>query len=80
METETFDKVKQLIIDTLNFDDSEIKPESSFADDLKADSLDVVELMMAVEENFGVKIPDEELQNMKTVKDVCEYIDAHKEA
>lgn len=80
MENETFDKVKQLIMDTLNFDEGEINPESSFSDDLKADSLDVVELMMAVEENFGVKIPDEELQNMKTVKDVCEYIDAHKEA
>lgn len=80
MENETFDKVKQLIMDTLNFDEGEINPESSFSDDLKADSLDVVELMMAVEENFGVKIPDDELQNMKTVKDVCDYIDAHKEA
>ena len=73
----TFDKVKEIIIDTLNFDGDEIKPESDFFKDLKADSLDVVELMMAVEENFGVTIPDEELPNLHTVESVVKYIDEH---
>ena len=76
----TFDKVKEIIIDTLNFDADEIKPESDFFKDLKADSLDVVELMMAVEENFGVTIPDEELPNLHTVESVVHYIDEHPAA
>ncbi len=72
----TFEKVKEIIIDTLNFEGEEIKPESDFFQDLQADSLDVVELMMALEENFGVTIPDEELPNLRTVDSVVKYIDA----
>lgn len=73
----TFDKVKEIIIDTLKFD-GDVTMESSLADDLQADSLDAVELAMAVEESFGVAIPDEELPNMKTVGDIVNYVDANK--
>ena len=76
----TFEQVKEIIIDTLNFDAEDILPESNFFDDLEADSLDIVELMMALEENLGIKIPDEELPNLRTVESVVNYIDAHKEA
>ena len=76
----TFEKVKEIIIDTLNFEGEDIRPESDFFKDLQADSLDVVELMMALEENFGVTIPDEDLLNLHTVGSVVEYIDAHQAA
>ena len=79
MNMDTFEKLKEIIIDTLSFDGDEIKPESDFFKDLKAESLDVVELMMAVEENFGITVPDEELPNLHTVESVVAYIDAHKE-
>ena len=76
----TFEKVKAIIIDTLNFEGEDIRPESDFFKDLQADSLDVVELMMALEENFGVTIPDEDLLNLHTVGSVVEDIDAHQAA
>lgn len=76
---DSYEKLKDLIVDTLSVDEDEIHPESDFFNDLKADSLDVVELMMAVEENFGIKVPDEELSNLHTVNDVVKYIDDHKE-
>ena len=76
---DTFEKVKEIIIDTLSFDGDEIRPESDFFKDLKVDSLDVVELMMALEENFGISIPDEELPNLHTVESVVKYIEDHKE-
>lgn len=79
MNTDTYDKLKEIIIDTLSFDGDEIRPDSDFFKDLKADSLDVVELMMAVEENFGITVPDEELPNLHTVESVVKYIDDHKE-
>lgn len=79
MKMDTFEKVKEIIIDTLSFDGDEIRPESDFFKDLKADSLDVVELMMALEENFGISIPDEELPNLHTVENVVKYIEDHKE-
>lgn len=78
-ENDTYKKVKEIIIDTLSFEGDEIQPESSFVDDLKADSLDMVELTMALEENFGLTIPDEEIKNLKTVQDVVAYIDTHKD-
>ena len=73
----TFEQVKETVIDTLNFD-GELTENSDFFKDLEADSLDVVELMMAVEEKFGIQIPDEDVQNLHTVGDVVKYIDAHK--
>lgn len=71
-------KVKGIIAEQLGVGEDEIKPESSFIDDLGADSLDIVELVMAMEEEFEVEIPDEEAENIKTVGDAINYINAHK--
>jgi acyl carrier protein len=71
-------KVKNIIADQLGVGEDEIKPESVFIDDLGADSLDIVELVMAMEEEFEVEIPDEEAENIKTVGDAINYINTHK--
>ncbi len=71
-------KVKQIIADQLGVTDAEIKMESSFIEDLGADSLDIVELVMAMEEEFEVEIPDEEAENIKSVGDAINYINTHK--
>ena len=71
-------KVKSIIADQLGVGEDEIKPESSFIEDLGADSLDIVELVMAMEEEFEVEIPDEEAENFKTVGDAINYINTHK--
>jgi acyl carrier protein len=71
---EIFDKVRDVIVDQLNVDEAEVTEEASFIDDLGADSLDIVELVMALEEQFGVSIPDEEAENIKTVGDAVSYI------
>ncbi len=71
-------KVKSIIADQLGVGEDEIKPESSFIEDLGADSLDIVELVMAMEEEFEVEIPDEEAENIKTVGDAINYISTHK--
>lgn len=70
----TFEELKNVIVDTLNADEEKITMEASLADDLQADSLDAVELNMAIEEAFGTSIPDEELPNMKTVGDIFNYL------
>ena len=70
-------KVKSIIADQLGVGEDEIKPESSFIEDLGADSLDIVELVMAMEEEFEVEIPDEEAENIKTVGDAINYIKTH---
>jgi acyl carrier protein len=71
-------KVKNIIADQLGVGEDEIKITSSFIDDLGADSLDIVELVMAMEEEFEVEIPDEEAENIKTVQDAVTYITTHK--
>jgi acyl carrier protein len=71
-------KVKSINADQLGVGEDEIKPESSFIEDLGADSLDIVELVMAMEEEFEVEIPDEEAENIKTVGDAINYINSHK--
>jgi acyl carrier protein len=71
-------KVKNIIADQLGVGEDEIKPTSSFIEDLGADSLDIVELVMAMEEEFEVEIPDEEAENIKTVQDATNYITTHK--
>ncbi|MFT3835398.1 MAG: acyl carrier protein [Myxococcaceae bacterium] len=71
-------KVKSIIADQLGVGEDEIKLESSFIEDLGADSLDIVELVMAMEEEFEVEIPDEEAENIKTVGDAINYIKTHK--
>ena len=70
-------KVKNIIADQLGVGEDEIKPASSFIEDLGADSLDIVELVMALEEEFGISIPDEEAENIKTVGDAVAYIKAN---
>jgi acyl carrier protein len=71
------EKVKKIIVDQLGVDAAEVTPEASFIEDLGADSLDTVELVMALEEEFGIEIPDEEAEKIMTVKDAVEYIKAH---
>ena len=71
------DKVKQIIVEQLGVDESEITASASFQDDLGADSLDVVELVMAFEEAFGIEIPDEDAEKIKTVKDAIDYVTTH---
>ncbi len=69
-----FDKVKKLIVEQLGVEEEDITMEASFIDDLGADSLDIVELIMALEEEFGLEIPDNEAEKITTVSDVVEYI------
>ena len=71
------DKVKKIIADKLSVDLEEIVPEASFVDDLGADSLDLVELIMSMEEEFDIEISDADAEKLATVKDVFDYIDAH---
>jgi acyl carrier protein len=71
------DKVKKIIAEKLSVDLEEIVPEASFVDDLGADSLDLVELIMSMEEEFDIDIPDEDAEKMVTVKDVFDFIAAH---
>jgi acyl carrier protein len=71
------EKVKKIIVDQLGVDAAEVTPEASFIEDLGADSLDTVELVMALEEEFGIEIPDEEAEKIMTVKNAVEYIKAH---
>lgn len=70
-------RVKEIVAEQLGKDEAEVKSESSFIDDLGADSLDIVELVMAMEDEFGIEIPDEDAEKIKTVKDVAEYIKTH---
>ena len=72
------DKVKQIIVDQLGVDAADVTPASSFVDDLGADSLDRVELIMALEETFGMEIPDEDAEKIQTVGDAVKYITEHK--
>ena len=72
------DKVKEIIVEQFGEYADQIKPESNFVDDLGADSLDTVELIMSFEEEFGVEIPDTEAEKIKTVQDVINYIEANK--
>ncbi len=71
------EKVKSIIVEQLGVDAEEVTPAASFTDDLGADSLDIVELVMAFEEEFGIEIPDEDAENITTVQDAVNYIDQH---
>ena len=71
------EKVKQIISEQLGVDEAEVTPSSSFIDDLGADSLDTVELVMALEENFDLEIPDEAAEKIRTVQDAVDYIEKH---
>ena len=71
------DKVKSIIVEQLGVDEEEVTPDASFVEDLGADSLDTVELVMAFEEEFGVEIPDEEAEKIRTVGDAVKYLKEH---
>ena len=73
-----FDEIKSVIAETLSVDEEKITLEASLTDDLGADSLDAVELGMAIEDAIGVAIADEDLPNIKTVQDLVDYVEAHK--
>ncbi len=74
------ERVKQIIVEQLGVDEAEVTPTASFVDDLGADSLDTVELVMAFEEAFEIEIPDEDAEKIATVKDAIDYIKAHVKA
>ncbi len=74
-EGPSYDRLKKIIVEQLGVDEGEVKPEASFVDDLNADSLDLVELIMSLEEEFGMEISDEEAEKIKTVGDAMEYIE-----
>jgi acyl carrier protein len=71
----TFDKVKKVVVDQLDVSEDEVTPQASFVEDLGADSLDVVELIMGLEEEFDIEIPDEDAEKIATVQDAVNYID-----
>lgn len=71
---ENFDKLKEILVDVLGVKEEDIKPESKFVDDLGADSLDLVELIMSFEDKFSIEISDEEAEKIVTVKDALDYI------
>lgn len=72
------DKVKSIIVEQLGVDEEEVTPDASFVDDLGADSLDLVELIMSMEEEFGVDISDEDAEKIVTVKDAMDYVAKRK--
>lgn len=73
----TFERVKKVVVEQLSVEENLVTPEASFTADLGADSLDTVELVMAFEEEFGVEIPDEEAEKISTVKNAVDYIESH---
>ncbi|MFL6723304.1 MAG: acyl carrier protein [Sphingomicrobium sp.] len=76
--SETADRVKKIVVEHLGVEADKVTEEASFIDDLGADSLDIVELVMAFEEEFGVEIPDDAAEKITTVKDAIDYIDSNK--
>jgi len=79
MSAEIEAKITKIVSDQLNVDETEINPDSSFVDDLGADSLDTVELVMAFEEEFGIEIPDDDAEKIQTVQNAIDYIAAKAE-
>src|SRR3954449_11680935 len=75
----TYERLKKLVVEQLGVEEDEVKPEASFVDDLNADSLDLVELIMSLEEEFGTEISDEDAEKIRTVQDAADYIDEHSD-
>jgi acyl carrier protein len=73
----TYERLKKLIVEQLGVEEDEVRPEASFVDDLNADSLDLVELIMSLEEEFGTEISDEDAEKIRTVQDAADYIEEH---
>jgi acyl carrier protein len=76
---EMVERLKKIVAEQLGVDESKITPNARFTDDLNADSLDLVEMIMSLEEEFGVEIPDEDAEKIVSVQDAIDYIDAHSE-
>lgn len=75
-DNQTFEELRKLIVEMLEVDEAEVVPEASFVDDFNADSLDFIELITAVEDTFGIEIPDEDAEKLQTVRDAIDYIEA----
>jgi acyl carrier protein len=76
----TFDRVKKVLVEQLDVSEEEIVPAASIVDDLKADSLDVVEIIMGLEEEFDIEIPDEDAEKIMTVQQIMDYVEARPNA
>ena len=76
-DQKTYERLKKIVVEQLGVDEADVKLEASFVDDLNADSLDLVELIMSLEEEFGVEISDEDAEKIKSVGDAQEYIEEH---
>ncbi len=74
-----FEKVREILIDQLDVEEDAVTMEANIQDDLGADSLDIVDLVMSLEEEFDCEIPDEEIENIKTVEDIVKYIEEHQD-
>jgi acyl carrier protein len=75
----TYDRLKKIIVEQLGVDEEEVTPQASFVDDLNADSLDLVELIMSLEEEFGMEISDEDAERIQKVQDAVDYIEEHQQ-
>ena len=75
MTAETYERLKKIVIEQLGVDEEQVTPEASFVDDLNADSLDLVELIMSLEEEFGAEISDEDAEKICTVQDAVDYVE-----
>ncbi|MEP7003391.1 MAG: acyl carrier protein [Chloroflexota bacterium] len=76
-DAKMYERLKKIVVEQLGVDEADVKPEASFVDDLNADSLDLVELIMSLEEEFGMEISDEDAEKIKSVGDAQEYIEEH---
>ena len=75
----TYERLKKIIVEQLGVDEEEVQPQASFVEDLNADSLDLVELIMSLEEEFGMEISDEDAERIQKVSDAVEYIEEHQQ-
>lgn len=73
-----FEKVREILMEQLDVEEDAVTMDANIVDDLKADSLDLVDLLMALEDEFDVEVPDEEVENIKTVRDLVRYVEAHQ--
>lgn len=77
MDTQLFEKIRDMLADSLGISPDDITPDSDIIDDLEADSLDVVEMVMALEDEYGIEVPDEDVENLRTVAAVIAYVEEH---